>query len=80
MATKKQIAVTADQLGRALNYLDNLSVDYAIVIRGTPVIFSNVCPRFAATILRDKLELSEKIHEEKIQAKAERMPAIPDSE
>ena len=72
-ASKKQIMVTAELVGRSLHYLDELGVDYAVVIKGTPVIFSNVDKRYALALIEDAAALQNKILEERMTAEAERL-------
>jgi hypothetical protein len=74
--SRKQIAITTDQLNRAMHYLGELNLDYALVIKGTPVIFTNVDKRYALSLLSDCLELQTKIHDEQVQAEAERLADV----
>jgi len=77
---RKQVKVVSDQMGRALHYLDEIGVPYAVVIQGVDKIWSNSDPRHAATILRDAIELDDKIQETILEDKAARITAIPPPE
>lgn len=80
MASKKQIKVTADQLGRALHNLDELCLDYVVIIDGIPAIHSNVRPLHAAAIIEQAYLLNNKISELRIEQSADKITAIPTSE
>jgi len=75
--TKKQVAITSDLVARTIQNLDELAVDYAVVIKGVHTIFSNVDRPFAMTILRDEIQLQDKIDDFKIEEIAEKLSAIP---
>lgn len=77
-ATKKEIKITADLMARTLHNLDELGLDYAVVISGTHTIFSNVSRPVAMTVLRDELALQDKVDELRIEQMAEKLTAIPD--
>ena len=77
MSTKKQFKITAELVARATHALGELGVDYAVVIRGVPTIFSNVPEIHAVAILDAQLRLQAKIDELRIESLAERLTAIP---
>lgn len=59
--------------------LDNLAIDYTIIVRGVPKSFSNLkSERAAVALAQDHLDLQAKIWEERIQAEAERITALPE--
>ena len=78
--TPKQIAIVSDQMGRAMHYLSELDLPFALVIQGVDKIWSNSDHRHAATILRDAIELDDKIQEAILENKVERITAIPPQE
>jgi hypothetical protein len=79
-ATKKQIKITAELIARATHSLGELGVNYALVIEGTPCLFTNSTNGHAVAIIRDALQLQEKIYEVKCDTIAERLAAIPEEE
>jgi hypothetical protein len=74
---KQNVKVISDQMGRALHYLGELNVPFALVVQGVDHIWSNSDPRHAATILRDAIELDDKVQEYILDEKAIRKTAIP---
>jgi len=77
MATKKQNKITAELVARATHALGELGLDYAVVIRGVPQIFSNVPEIHAVAILSAQLRLQDKMDELRIENLAEKLTAIP---
>lgn len=73
MASKKQQKITVELMARSLHALDELDIPYAVVIEGTNSIFSNVSKRHALTILRDAVELQDKIYDKQLDELAERL-------
>lgn len=68
--TKKQLEVAAALIGRTLIGLNELEVPYSLVIEGMPKIITNSTDRHAVGMLRDALELADKIQELRIEEKA----------
>lgn len=77
MATKKQIAVTADQIARGINYFEELNMPFALCFEGITKVFSNVSPAHADAILDRQWRLKEKLLETQIEQECERLTAIP---
>ena len=75
--TKKQIAITADLIGRALHGLDELALDYAVVIDGIPTVFSNCKPLHRDAMIERAYMIANKIAEYDIETEAERRTVIP---
>lgn len=77
MATKKQIAV---KLGRATHYLDELNVKYVVLVEGLDRLWHNTTDRHALDAIREFVELSDKIREQRIEDRALKLTAIPPAE
>jgi len=77
MATKKQVQITSELIERTLHGLRELDVPFAVVIEGTDYIFTNASRRHAVIILKDAVELADKIREKQLEQTAERL-ADPD--
>lgn len=69
--TRKEVKITAELMARTLHGLDELGRPYAVVIDGIDKIFSNVDVRFATALLRDSIDLRDKMVTAEIEAKAE---------
>ena len=77
MATAKQQRIAGELFSRAQHYLDELGVNYVLLIEGSPHLIKNVTICHARGILRDACALQDKIQDEEILAEAERQTAIP---
>ena len=72
MSTKnKQVKITADLVARKLHHLDELGVDYAVVIKGIDTVFSNVDKYYAVQLMRDAVEVSDRFRDKELEFKAE---------
>ena len=76
-AGSKKVKITADLIGRCLHSLDELNLDYVVLIDGIPASFSNCKPLHAAAIVEESYMLSNKRQEYRIESRAEKMEAIP---
>jgi hypothetical protein len=75
--TKRQIAISADLIGRTLHNLGELGVAYALAIDGIPTVFSNVKPLHCDAIIERAYARSVKVAELEVEAEAEKITAIP---
>lgn len=77
MASKKQIAVIADQIARGMNYFEELNIPFAICFEGITKVFSNVSSLHADAILDRQWRLKEKLLELQIEQDSDKLTAIP---
>jgi hypothetical protein len=68
---EKQQKIADLLLAQAQEKLDELGIEYALVLHGMDRILTNTKTAFALTLLRDSLELHDKIASEIVTAKAE---------
>jgi hypothetical protein len=73
VASKKQLLITSDLIERTLNGLRELDIPFAVVIEGTDYIFTNVSKRHAVIILKDAVELADKIREKQLDELADKL-------
>ena len=79
-ATKKQIAVIGDQLGRATHYLDEIGRPYVVLIEGMDKLWHNTTDRHALDLVREHIEYADKVRELRIEDKAMKQTALPPPE
>jgi hypothetical protein len=79
-ATKRQIRTLADLIASAQHYANEVGLPYVIVFEGQPTLFSNATPRHALTILRDAVELQDKMQELRLEEMAAKLTAIPNDD
>lgn len=77
--TRKQIAITADLIGRTLHNLDELGLDYVVLIDGIQTTFTNVKPLHAEAIIERQYMINNKVAEFRIEEAAEKQAALPPS-
>jgi len=77
---KKQEEIVATLIHEGLKKLDELNIPYALVLDESPTIFSNVPQSHARGLIRESLQLQEKILELTIENTAEKLTAIPKKE
>jgi alpha-D-ribose 1-methylphosphonate 5-phosphate C-P lyase len=75
--TKKQIAITADLMGRTLHQLDELGIPYVVLLDDIPKMFTNTASLHAAAIVEEQYLLNAKIQEYRIENQADKQTAIP---
>ena len=76
--SKKQKQVTAELLSGVIHQLGELGVDYSLVIEGCDTIFINSSIGHAVSIMRDTVQLQDKIYEMTVERKAEKVVDYPD--
>jgi glucose uptake protein GlcU len=76
--SKKQKQVTAELLSGVIHQLGELGVDYSLVIEGCDTIFTNSSIGHAVSIMRDTVQLQDKIYEMTVERKAEKIVDYPD--
>jgi hypothetical protein len=77
---KKQIQIVATLLHEARKKLDELDIPYVLILDESPVVFTNVPQSHARGLMREALQLQEKIIELTIENTAEKLTAIPKKE
>jgi len=70
-ATRKQHKITAELIKRAVCNLDELGVDYAIVIKDLDAVISNVDIRYAISLMQTTIDWQTKLSDKILDAKAE---------
>ena len=75
--SKKQIAITADLMGRTLHGLDELGIPYAVLIEGHDHVWTNCSQRHAIDFIREHIEYVDKLREEQIQERVDRLNIFP---
>ena len=76
--TKKQKQITAELINGATHQLGELGVAYALVFEGCDTIFTNSSIGHAVSIMRDTVQLQDKIFETMVERKAEKHIDFPD--
>jgi hypothetical protein len=70
-AGNHQVKVVSEAISRAQVALDNLGLDYVIIVAGLDDTFSNN-PQYARHLVKDMAELMEKYREKELDYKGER--------
>jgi len=76
--TKKQKQITAELLCGVIHQLGELGVNYSLVIEGCDTVFTNSTIGHAVSIMRDSVQLQDKIYEMTVERKAEKQVDFPD--
>jgi hypothetical protein len=77
----RPLQITMDLIKRAAWPLDELTLNYVIIVEDIDVEFSNVNRRHAMAIIRDHLQLQDKVDETKVEDKALKLSDIyPDTD
>lgn len=70
-ATKRQVEITAEILGQAVANLNELEINYSLVVEGLDIIVSNTTSRHSLAILRDAIDFQDKLFEAELDHKIE---------
>ena len=76
--SKKQKQITAELISGATHQLGELGITYALIFEGCDTVFTNSTLTHAVAIMRDSVQLQDKIYETRIERLAEKAVDFPD--